>query len=300
MNVFQTSLLREKFIIHDPKTSKFVTAMSNRMDILLTGPMGSNAERYVIRTQNMHSCVRMTTRLMHNYDTGGPLLNRPVPFDWGGAWNAAISDYEYATNEARWVAIYNQGKVIYEDAMHHPFLDVIEKCDAQNSGDYEDAIPLAETAFKKTGKLVKIEYDGNVALVVNFEARSARCAVVLRGAARTTTFNFTVLPKNKQALLYPQCLAVAASFLEGLQLSFVIGMNKEKIRIGHITRGSAEEKLHKQSIQRLSHLSAEITNLEDVCTVRYRPEKPNFKKAITEAEQLARTILQPGGNDWVY
>ncbi|MCD8562695.1 MAG: hypothetical protein LRY54_01210 [Alphaproteobacteria bacterium] len=294
---FNSSLLREKFTIHDPldtgsESGGPVLALSNRMVVELSSPNSRNKERFIIRAQNMHSCVRLAARLVRTYYTTGPILARSEAFEWESIWDQIVSDYEYEFNSQRWVAVYNNGKLLFESGEHHPFLDVIEKCDALNKGEYEKAIPVAENAFRQLGREVQIDYDANVALVTEMDDKQARCGVILRGPNRTTTFNFAVFPKS-EVLNIPQILAASAAFLEGIQLAFMIGMNNEKIRLGIIERFSLEERMTREARRRLSRLNAEIANLESTCDVRYRPERPEFPHIVMDAEKLATKILKP-------
>ncbi|MCK5285592.1 MAG: hypothetical protein KAJ86_08420 [Alphaproteobacteria bacterium] len=301
MKTLDTSLLREKFVLHDPNTAtknknKTVIALSNRMVITLKNNKTHTLETFIIRTQNMHSCVRMAARLVKSFNQGGAILKRASAFDWESEWNIIVNDYEYAYNHERWICIYHNGKIIFKSGEHHPFLDVIEKFAASDNGEYEDSIPLAEDAFKKTGKIVKIEYDGNVALAINLEEKQGRCGIILRGANRTTTFNFSANSFSDNSLNFSQCITAAAAFLEGIQLAFLIGINNVKIMLNIIKRHSKENKQNKDAIRRLTRLDLEISNFENVFEVRYRPEKPNFQLIIIDSEKLAMKILKPNEN----
>jgi hypothetical protein len=298
MKEFNTSLLREKFVIHDPNAEaalegKPVVALSNRIVLELRSKQDVLEETFIVRAQNMHGCVRMCMRILQSYQQGGPLLSRAAPFDWATAWDVTVNDYERVYNPQRWVAVYAKGRLLYESGNRHPLLDVIEKCHARNKGPYDDAILMAEDAFKQTGKVVKIEYDGNVALVVSLEKTQGRCGIILRGANRTTTFNFSAAAKKEAVLNFPQILGTASAFLEGIQLAFLVGMNNEKIRLGIIERHSKEETQTREARRRLARLGAEIANLEGAFEVRYRPERPEFQEIISDAEKLAQKILQP-------
>lgn len=298
MHDLNLSLLREKFVIHDPKSAgsgsaRPVVALSNRIVLELRNKKDMMVERFVIRAQNMHSCARLTSRMLNSFNQSGPLLSRAKSTDWDGMWRSIVNDYEFAFNPSRWAAVYYNGKPVFQAGEHHPLLDLIEKCAAEHKGEYEDSIPIAEDAFKKTGKVIKIEYDGNVALAVNLDKDHGRCGIILRGANRTTTFNFSAATRKKETLNYAQCINAAAAFLEGLQLAFMVGMNTEKIRLGIIERLSKQEKQNREAKKRLTRLNAEITNFEDAFDVRYRPEKPEFLQVAMDAEKLARTILEP-------
>lgn len=296
MSEFHSSLLREKFSIHDsdPETheQKSIIALSNRIVVELKGQKKDQTELFVIRAQNMHSCVRMAARILKSYKTSGPIMNRPKAYDWEAAWDAIVNDYEYRYNPDRWVAVYHNGRVVFEAGEHHILLDVIEQCDAKNAHRYEKALPMAEDAFKKAGKIVKIDYDSNVALVINLTPQQGRMGVIMRGPNRTTTFNFSLNAK-KDPLNYAQCLAAAACFLEGVQLAFMVGMNNIKLYLGIIKRHTTEEKKTKEAGRRLGRLNAEIANLERTYDVHYRPEKPEFGTIINSAEQLGQKTLTP-------
>lgn len=299
MQNFSSSLLREKFIIYDPEkgvTNKksTVVALSNRFVVDLRDARGLLGETYVVRAQNMHCAVRMGARILQAYQQGGPIAHRAISYDWQSAWDSVISDYEYAYNPQRWVVIYHLGKSVFSFGDHHPLLDMIEKCDHENNKDYDYAVPLAETLFEQSGKNLKIEHESNVALSVSFENNQGRVGIIQRGPNKTTTFTFTAHAKPDQNLRIAQCLNGAAAFLEGIQLSFMVGMNNEKIRIGKIARFSTEEKQTRSALGRLKILSTELSHLEDTLLIHYRPERPQFKLIIAEAERMAqRTLLGP-------
>ncbi len=295
---FTSSLLREKFIIHDvkanlDKTSGPVIALSNRMVVELQNHRGHIIEKFIVRSQNMHCCVRMATRILPTYENSGPLSSRTTPFNWENAWKPVVNEFEHDFNPDVWVAIYHKGKQIYHDGEVHPFLGVIEKIDNESKAKYEETIPLAETAFKATGKDVRIEYDGNVALVVQLEQEMARCSVILRGPNKTTTFNYTAQPKSEIDINMPHCLGSAASFLEGIQLAFRVGMDEHKIQIGNIKRRSKEEQFVIEGRKRLQKLGSYITGMEDAYEVRYRPERPLFQHIMNDAKKLAQKIVKP-------
>ncbi len=288
MKEFNTSLLRERFVIQAPDTldQPFV-AQSNRMKLELKDRAGEIIETFIVRAQNMHSCIRMSAYILKNFKERGPILKRPTAFEWDDAWDMTVNNYEYSFNPHRWVAVYHKGKVIYSSENHHPFLDVIEKCDTQNEGPYDGSISIAEAAFKKTGKNIKIDHEGNVALVVNLEHDHGRCGIILRGPRKTTIFNFTITPKNGNILNFFQCMTTSAAFLEGIQLAFLVGISEEKSRLGIAADDTAKEiKRTREARRRLPRLEKEINILENSFEISYRPEKPNFQTIMYDAGSL--------------
>ena len=115
-----TSLLREKFDLREPNPEKpekamEIVALSNRMPITLQ--VGdSHSETFIIRTQNMHGCVRMASVMVAEFDRLGPLLSRTKPLNWHGLWDSALSPFERLHNPDKWVAVFHNGKII--DSCH--------------------------------------------------------------------------------------------------------------------------------------------------------------------------------------
>lgn len=289
---FSTTLLREKFILRDLKgdiiSAPPMIATSNRMAVPLINRRGDVVETFVVRAQSMHSCIRMATKLVQTFQRVGPIMAREEAFDFEDAWLSLSDDHDVRFNPARWVAVYHKGKVIFESGGRHPFLDVIEKCDSKNPGNYDNAVTLAEDAFRKAGHNLTISHDASIGLVITVKVGSGRGGLILRNPNKRTTFNFIVEDRGEHKVTVSQCLTVAAALLEGIQLAFQIGMTNEKLRQGLIERFSPSAKEADSGRQRMVRLSAEVKNFENLLDVRYRPEKPEFPQMVLEAERFVR------------
>ena len=304
---FKTTLLREKFIIktEEPVFNdeiKDTPASSNRMPVYLQAG-GLEPEEYVVRAHNMHSCARMVAKMMQDYDKGGPLLNRVTPYKWEDVWGEVVNDFELAYNPDRWICVYYKGKPLYEAGKRHPFLDVVEQCDAVNkTDDYDASLKLAEDAFMRAGKSISIGYDSSVAIIANILKHEGRCGMIFRGPERTTTFNFVLeAKKESQPIDAPQVLQTAACLLEGIQLSFMIGVTHEKLRREFINSGSQEARKAREGRRRLLQLNTSISALETNNNVRYRPERPDFNRIILETERIAHKLVRdPNDQDDAY
>ncbi len=298
MSEFHATLLREKFVIHDAMPGDMsdkepVVALSNRLELPFKGIHENSHETFIVRAQNMHTCTRLGAKIAQSFSEEGPLMNRHAPFDWRYAYLSITKGYEKTWNPNRWVAVYHNGRVIFEDGEvnRHPFLDIIEQCEARNKGDYEHALAVAEDAFKQAGKLVTIKHDSNVALIMGITPEEGKCGVILRGPNKTTTFNLTARKKADRVVKISQCMSVAAAFLEGIQLAFLIGMTNMKEHYELIENTSDEAKQAKEASQKLGRLNSAVTQFENLLDVSYRPERPNMGKMIDEAEEFARKIL---------
>lgn len=298
MAEFHTSLLREKFIIHDTMPADMsdkepVIALSNRLVVPLVSRDRMVSETYIVRAQNMHTCLRMAAHIAGDFMAGGSLIDRPTPYDWEGVYKSVTKGYEAKWNPNRWVAVYHKGRVIFEggEAERHPFLDIIEQCDTRNKDDYEKTLRVAEDAFRQAGKMVNIEHEANVASIINITEKEAKCGIILRGPNRTTTFNFTAKNKSDRKVKISQCLSVSAAFLEGIQLAFMIGMTNMKVHFELIGKSSDEAFKGRDASQKLARLNGAVAQFENYADIMYRPERPDFSKMMSEAEDFARDLF---------
>lgn len=296
---FKTTLLREKFTLRDPagdlSDTPPVVALSNRMVLPLSSDLGEEAETYVIRTQNMHSCARLAGAIAKEYYDRGAIMKRPAAFSWENLWRDVIKGYEKDWNPDIWCAIYHKGRCVYEDGTRHPFLDIIEKCDSVNREEYSQSVQFAERAFQQAGKEMKIEHDSNIALIISIREGEAKCGVILRGANRKTTFNYNVKQRriNSEEVRIPTILSVSAAFLEGVQLAFGVGMANRKRSLGLLDKFSDEDRKGKRGAERLINLTGAVESIERKYIVQYRPDRPNFQRMVDESEEFAMNILKP-------
>jgi hypothetical protein len=296
---FSTTLLREKFIIRDVDVTEDgirppMTAVSNRLTIPLIDHTGQIVETFIVRAQTMYASLRMATRLIQTFEREGPILARPVKYNYLEAWEKINQDHEEKFNPDKWVAIYSRGKKVFEHGNHHIFLDVIEKCDAQNKGgSYEVSLDLAESAFEKMGKRVVITHDSSIGSVFTIKKDKARCGLILRNPNKRTTFSFSA-EVTEDSINIVQCINVAAAFLEAIQVCFHIGMINEKQRVGVIDSFSFEAKKADSARERLQFLKAEISAFENRYDVKYRLEKPDFGLIVQDAENFAKKLYKSG------
>lgn len=302
MNI-DSSLLREKFIINEKKAKQkanalSITCPSNRMPVNLQSG-GLPTETYIARAHNMHSCTRMVAEIISDYEKNGPIMSRAIRIDWAELWEISLSEYENKHNPDRWIAIYSKGKLVFSEGYHHPFLDVIEKCDIVNKGSYEKSIELAVDAFARTGTRINMDYDSNIALIAILSKKDGRCSMVLRGLGKSTTFNYSIKPIEKSHKLNtPRILSAASDFLEGVQLSYMVGINNERLNYCIIEKYSGEHKKTIDAMKRIEDLDIKIDSMENSYEVRYRPERPDFNLIISSAEELERdNILNNEGED---
>ncbi len=301
MSELRTSLLREKFVIEEIEDSEDgrrtlpITAMSNRIALSLISEDGTDNETFIVRTHNMHSCARLSAAITREFYERGSIVNRANPISWKTIWGNVIKGYEKNWNPEIWGAIYHKGRIIFDSGEHHPFLDIIEQCDAHNDQAYSQSVEFAEEAFEKAGKKVHINYDSNVALVVSCKEDEAKCGIIIRTPDGATTFNYTARPNdNSDAQIHAHTtLTVAAAFLEATQLAFKVGMLNRKQQYRLIEKYSDEDKQHGKAKNRLGNLNRAINNYENQFHVNYRPDRPTFQQMVNKAEDFATQALKP-------
>ncbi len=292
-----TSLLREKFVIKEKTagTSKLAAqelcACSNRI-VLDMKNKGLDKETFVVRTDSMHLCSRMAGHILANYETRGPFATRLKYLRWGVMWNNVLSDYERRYNKSRWVAVYHKGKLVFEDGKHHAFFDIIEQFENKQDNTYSHSLIKAEEAFQNMGKKVIIDYSSNVALALVMNNKGGRCGTILRAPKKTTAFHYYIKPlKNNEKVVISQGLTSAADFLEGINLSYFIGITNARLKCGEINKYSDEFNQMRNARNRLKEINIKTDSLETRYSVRYRPERPMFDLIITQTEDYAKTNL---------
>ena len=287
MMLLNTSLLRERFIITEENSKQDpIIAMGNRILLPLVSKNQQIKERLIIRAHSMHIALALAAAITKEFHASGPIVNRQKPFAWKELWYDITNDFERPHTPETWCCIYNNGRPVFQDGDHHPFLDIIEQCDIKNRAEYDRAIPLAEEIFSKAGKTVKIDHDVNIAVVIGAMENQLRCGLILRAPRRTTTFNFMVEEKSEEDShpLHPyHGLELASHFLEAIQLSVISGFIERQIKNGDLVESDKKAVKASASYRRIGRLSQSIETYEKLYKMRYRPEKPEFKHLLDEA-----------------
>ena len=283
MMLLNTSLLRERFTItEDESGQKPLQAFGNRILLPLKSKNGEISERFVIRAHSMHMALKMAAEITKEFYEHGPIINRMIKLRWREIWFDISSDFERPHTPETWISIYHNGRPIFQDGDHHPFLDIIEQCDIKNRDEYDRALPLAVEIFKQAGKTVEIDHDVNIAAVIGVTEDSTRCGLILRAPDKTSTFNFT-MKTNREKHFKPaphHGLELSAIYLEAIQLAVATGYIEQEIKQGKLRETSDKGQKAKSSYHRIGRLNTTIESFEKTYDIRYRPEKPDFKFLI--------------------
>jgi len=277
MEDFNTSLVREKIIFTEGGTSdesekEPVVIRSNRIFLKLGN--GPDAEKVVIRAQNMHTTLRIASRLLQTYYNQGGIQAHEKAFNWDDLWESALSGYEKDYNKECWCAVYINGRSVFK-TITSPFVDVIEKCALLTLDNYDTTMNVTENALKKIGRDMSINHSSNVAAVFTDHGDHMRCGVIHRSNKKDAAFNFTAT-NGQQHTRITQSMGATAAYLEAFNLRFVIDNLRHKIRSGEVRTVSHENSQIRAAIARQGAINRAILSFEEIYNVKYRPAKPDF------------------------
>lgn len=271
------SLLREKFTIREIGLDSTPTiALGNRLLIDLPG----HSTPLIIRGHSMHMTLRLGADIMKQLSYLNRVEKVETLFDWEMLWNKKTNQYEKDFTPETWVVIYYKGEPIFQDNYHHAFLDVIEQCEYKNNmmGErYEKSFVMAQKAFQQMGRSVLIEEESHVGFILDADdMNEMRFAVILRMPGHRGTF-VVRLSKNAITPEKHDALMIASDFIEAINMA---------VRAGFLERQLAQQKRgglgnlkkeHNNVSKRLNSLTVRIQQAEAKFTMKYRPERPDFK-----------------------
>lgn len=265
------SLLREKFVLRDMNDEFMgITALGNRLSI----PVQGSSIPIIIRGHSMHATLRFGAELLNHMSYVSHIENVETFFKWDELWSKVINPFEKDNTSETWIAAYHSGKLIFSDAFHHQFFDVIEQCEfkgsKQKNGDNQPII-MAQNAFKKMGKDILIEQESHVGFILDDGDDELRFAVILRVPGQKATF-ITRMYQNEKVEKTPYpfiAMRLAADYIEGINMA---------VRMGFMEDEKNNSRIVNILGKRLTSLKLSIEQAERQYDVKYRPERPNFKE----------------------
>ena len=274
------SLLREKFTIRDiEKDGEPVIALGNRMVISLPG----QSIPLIIRCHSMHMTLRFGAEIIRHLSYISHVENVNTLMNWEEVWQKLIKPYEKDASPQTWIALYFKGNPIFQDNYHHMFFDVIEQCEYKNNmeGDrYEKSIIMAQKAFRQIGRNVLIEEESHVGFILDTSDRhELRFAIILRIPGHRGTF-ITRLCTKKIIPSDHVCLAIAADYIEAINMAVRAGFLEKSLSSGSKKSNYEQVKAHSETMKRLGALQFRIDQAEQKYALKYRPERPDFKEIM--------------------
>jgi len=143
------SLLREKFTIRDLGIdAEPVIALGNRLRIDLQ----NRKTPLIIRGHSMHMTLRYGAEILKHLSFISHVETVETLMDWQELWDKLIKPFEADNVANTWVAIYYEGKKLFQSGYHHTFFDIIEQTEFKHinsSEGYDQSIIMAQNAFKQ-------------------------------------------------------------------------------------------------------------------------------------------------------
>lgn len=284
MKDFSATLIREKFLLHPTKENctddeAAQKAVGNRLEINLAPKKGGDIERFVIRAQNMQTCLRIGAHVAYHFFEHGDLpksgRNR---FEWRFIFKSVTEVYEEKWNPGIWATIYRNGRPIYtEGARYEPFLDVVELSMAYEGVDYSGVQHVLESMFEQAKKPMKITYDPDAVMKLNGNRQEARLNVIRRGPNGNDVIKIQVKRRETREVRMSPCLTAAAAIIEAYQLGFFVAKVNEQMHHAMLTLSNPEAVQGDHASRRITRMEEALEEFEAMYHVAYRPKAPNFE-----------------------
>ena len=284
MKDFSAQLTREKFDLHpDPKDEEdgkaMTTAVGNRLEIKLSSKKNEEEAKFIVRAQNMQTCLRIGAHVGYHYFEYGDLpksgRNR---FEWRHIFKSVTEVYEEKWNPEIWAAIYQNGRVLYkEGAKYEAFLDIVELCMAYEKIDYSAVVHTLEAMFDKAKRPIHIDYDPDPVVKLNGNGREARLNIVRRGPKGKEIVKMQIKRKETRDVRMSPCLTAAAAVVEAYQLGFFVAKVNEMMHHAMLTLSNPEAVQGDHASRRITRMEEALEDFEQMYNVAYRPKAPNFE-----------------------
>ena len=272
------SLLREKFTIHDIGLDAHpIIALGNRLRVDLP----KQITPLIIRGHSMHMTLRFGAEILKHLSYISHVESVETLIDWHALWDKLTALFELDNVVGTWIAIYYEGKIIFQSGDHHMFFDIIEQTEFKqmdSSDGYDQSIIMAQNAFKQMGRSVMIEQESHVGFVLDETNNESRFAIILRTPEQKATF-IVRMSANKNHKLYPHdyvCMHLGADYIEGINMAVRSGFMDKDIASGTVRQYSDGMKFYRKVQKRMKSLEVNIGQAEYKYTIKYRPEKPDF------------------------
>lgn len=273
------SLLREKFTIRDLGIdAEPVIALGNRLRITLP----NRKTPLVIRGHSMHMTLRYGAEILKHLSFISHIETVETLVNWQELWDKLIKPFEEDNVSNTWISIYYEGKELFQSGYHHMFFDIIEQTEFKHinsSEGYDQSIIMAQNAFKQMGRSVMIEQESHVGFVLDETKDESRFAIILRTPEQKATF-IVRMSANKKHKLHPYdyvCMHLGADYIEGINMAVRSGFMDKDIACNTISQYSEGMKIYRKVQKRMKSLEVNIGQAEYKYTIKYRPEKPDFK-----------------------
>lgn len=297
MHDFNALLMRERFVLskkNSSDTDEAMRALGNRLEFECYDSTGNAKAKFVVRAQNVHTCLRIGGRIARQwFDYGHIKDSGRGKFNWAREYKETVQDFEERWNPDCWACVYSNGKIIFESESpeKHQLFDIIEKISALEKGSYRDIVRTAEEIFSKSAKNVKVSYDCDMAMLLNGNKMKAKNDITYRDNDGRNKLDIHIKQKELKvvkgegtAVRLSECMSVAAVIFEGYQLGFIIGKTNYLLSKGKVSLGDSDAVQTDQAVARIQRLDKALDDMTQKYQLSFSP-RPDFRKNIESVEE---------------
>ena len=284
MKEFSAQLTREKFLLlpkdkGEDEAQALTKAVGNRLEIELASKKDEAPEVFIIRAQNMQTCLRIGAHVAYHYFEFGDLPSTGRDrFEWKHIFKSVTEVYEEKWNPEIWAVIYRRGRILFKAGTdYNPLLDIVEMCMAYEKIDYASAPHILESMFEKAGKPLKVSHDPEPALKLNGDPVEARLNIMRRGPKGREVLKMQIKKKEGREVRMSPCLTAGAAVIEAYQLGFFVAKVNEMMHHAMVTLSNPEAVQGDHASRRINRMEEALEEFEERYHVAYRPKPPNFE-----------------------
>ena len=300
MKDFSAQLTREKFLFHTKEEDtadieSLQKAMGNRLEISLYSREGGKKQRYIIRAQNMHICLRIGAHVAyHIYKFGSLTSQGGKQFDWPFIFDALTEVYEKKWNPYIWAAIYCNGKCLFKSGKQdQSLLEIVEKCMAYHDDiPYSSVVHAVEDMFRKAGTPVEIDYSGEPVINLSGTKQRARINLLKRAPTDKEVIKIEIKTKRRRNIGLASCLGASAAILEAFQLGFFAARVNEQVTHKKKNFNDKEVLQGDHAARRIANMKNVLRDFESEYLVNYSPRAPCFEGFSGEVSAFFDSFYQ--------
>ena len=284
MKDFSAIMLREKFELfpvngEGTEDKPELEASGNRLEIKLGSKASESQTVYIIRSQNMHTCLRIGAHVAyHHFEHGDLPQSGRNRFEWRYIFKTVTEIYEEKWNPDIWAVIYKNGRPIHKGGKdYNPVLDIVEQCMAYEKTDYSGVSHILDSMLERAGKKFHVEYDSEAATKIEGNNAKAVISIIRRGPDQKEVLKMQVKRKQSRDIRLSPCLTSAAAIIEAYQLGFFVARVNEMMHHAKLTLAHKEAVQGDHASRRILRMEEAQEEFEEMYDVVYKPKSPDFE-----------------------
>jgi len=278
----KTDVLRTRWKSADEGLRSKTTIRCNRMTLPLRNRHGE--EREVVRGTTLTGTLRMAVALLDAYRTRGTVIDESSIKAWTDDWCETMSRYEAEYTYDNWISVCANGGPLFSNAMADD-MDAIERI--ANGGAVNDQMLARnlEQFRQEEDEVVYVQYDSQLAAVLNNQERAVKVAILERGiTTEGSTFSFALYRRKGGRGTMIEALSIATLIVDANALvtqsrflrEKIAGMEKDGVEPRAVL--PVREQLN-NCRDRVKELGQSLTIAKENHQMQFWPDEPSFHVA---------------------